>query len=55
MASLMDLTDEQRTQALDRHALLRPHLDDGVSLPALAREHNIPLRTPGTLVSSVSA
>ena len=39
------LTEVQRNQALEHHALLRPHLEDGVPLTAIAREQSISLRT----------
>ncbi len=42
MARPTHLTDKQRTQALARHALLRPHLDDGVPLTAVARAGGVP-------------
>ncbi|HET9014583.1 MAG TPA: Mu transposase C-terminal domain-containing protein [Thermomicrobiaceae bacterium] len=43
--ALSALTDAQRDQALRRYTLLRPHLEEGVPLPALAREHGVSLRT----------
>jgi len=43
--ALTVLTDAQRDQALGRYALLRPHLEQGVPLTALAREHGVSLRT----------
>lgn len=39
------LTEAQRLQALERHTLLRSHLQDGVPLTAIAREQSVPLRT----------
>ncbi len=40
-----DYSETARTQALDRFQLLQPHLEDGVALSALARHHEVPLRT----------
>ena len=45
MASARVLTEAERTNALARYALLRPHLEDGVPLPAVARETGVSLRT----------
>jgi putative transposase len=45
VATSTELTDAQRRDALARHAILRPHLDDGVPLSTVSREHGIPLRT----------
>ena len=42
---LADYSEQARTQALERFQLLRPHLEDGVALSALARQHDVPLRT----------
>lgn len=39
------LSEAARTQALQRFALLRPHLQDGVPLPQLAQQHGLSLRT----------
>jgi putative transposase len=39
------LTDAQREQALRRYTLLRPHLEEGVPLTTLAREHGVSVRT----------
>src|SRR5687767_8300081 len=43
--TLAGLCDEQRQQAMDRLAVLRPHLDDGVPLARAARHAGIPERT----------
>jgi putative transposase len=43
--TLAGLSDEQRQQAMDRLAVLRPHLDDGVPLARAARHAGIPVRT----------
>jgi len=45
VATATKLTDTQRTKALARYAVLRPHLDGGVPLAAISRAHGIPLRT----------
>ncbi len=42
---LAALTEAQRTQAHARFALLQPFLEEGVSLPRLAQEQGVPLRT----------
>src|SRR4051812_2314121 len=42
---LADYSEQERTQALARFQLMRPHLEDGVALSALARQHSVPLRT----------
>jgi putative transposase len=42
---LADYSEQARTQALTRFQLLRPHLEDGIALNALARQHDMPLRT----------
>src|SRR5438477_8876271 len=42
---LTSLSETQRTQALERLALLRPALEGRVSQTQLAREHQIPLST----------
>ena len=44
-AALTGLSEVQRRQALERFSLLRPHLEDGVSLARLAERHAMPLRT----------
>lgn len=43
--SLTDLSDEQRTEAMRRFDLLRPHFFDGLPLAEVARAGNTPLRT----------
>jgi transposase-like protein len=42
---LTGLSEAQRTQALERFALLRPALEGSISQTLLAREHQIPLST----------
>ena len=42
---LTSLTEAQRTRAQQRFAVLRPHLEDGVPLPSLARQHGVHERT----------
>ncbi len=42
---LAHLTKATRRLALARFELLRPHLENGVSLSRLARQHSVPLRT----------
>ena len=42
---LVSLTEEQRTQALERFHLLRPFLEEGVPLTHLAVEHHLSVRT----------
>ena len=44
-ALLADYPDAARTQALAHFAQLRPHLEEGVPLTALARQFDVPLRT----------
>ena len=41
---LPHLTEATRRLALDRFGLLRPHLENGVSLAKLADLHTVPLR-----------
>ncbi len=43
--TLIQLSDEDRAVALQRFALLRPALEDGIPLAHLARSSGIPLRT----------
>ena len=38
-------TEEERHEAMGRFAVLRPHLHDGVPLPAAARDAGVPLRS----------
>ncbi len=40
-----ELTEAQRAQALERFGVLRPCLEDGVSVTELARQRRLPLRT----------
>ena len=42
---LAELPPARREEALRRWTVLRPHLEDGVSLPAAIAEAGIPLRT----------
>jgi hypothetical protein len=42
---LTTLSEAQRTQALERLALLRPTLEGGVSQKQIAHDHQIPLST----------
>ncbi len=43
--ALTALSEEQRQQALERFQVLRPFLEDGVPLAAVARAHALSLRT----------
>ena len=43
--ALANLGDERRRQAMDRFAVLRLHLEDGVPLTRAAADSGIPLRT----------
>ena len=43
--SLAELTDDQRSEAMTKFAVLKPHLEDGVPLPQAAEHGNVPLRT----------
>jgi len=43
--SLTNLSEAQRTQALERFAFLRPALEGRISQTQLAREQHIPLST----------
>ncbi len=45
LALLADYPEAARTQALAHFAQLRPHLEEGVPLTALARQFDVPLRT----------
>jgi hypothetical protein len=45
-ATLTSFAEEERRQAVERFGVLRPHVEDGVSLARLARQHGMPLRTP---------
>jgi hypothetical protein len=42
---LASLSEEQRRKAMERFAVLRPHLEDGVPLLRAARDAGIPFRT----------
>jgi len=42
---LTALSEEQRHQAQDRFAMLRPYLEEGASLTQAARQTGVPLRT----------
>ena len=43
--SLAELTADQRSEAMTKFAVLKPHLEDGVPLPQAADDGKIPLRT----------
>lgn len=43
--SLADLTEEERSDAMIRFQILKPFIEDGVSLTRVASEKGIPLRT----------
>jgi putative transposase len=43
--SLVTLTDAQRAEAMERFAILRPVLEEGVSQTEVAHLHQLPLRT----------
>lgn len=43
--ALAALTEEQRQQAMERFAVLRPHIDAGIPLSEAAREVCVPLRS----------
>ena len=45
MVALSELSEQQRAQAQHRYAVLRPHLEDGVSLVDAAAAAGIPART----------
>ena len=45
MATLAELTEDQRTMVMRRWEVLRPHVDDDIPLSAAAREAGVPLRT----------
>ena len=42
---LTELTDRERTAAMGRFQVLRPFLEEGATLTAIARQHAYPLRT----------
>ncbi|MFZ0257517.1 MAG: leucine zipper domain-containing protein [Gammaproteobacteria bacterium] len=44
-AALTELTADQRDEALARFAVLKPHLEDGVSLRQAASEAGVAVRT----------
>src|SRR3954453_22431284 len=44
-ATITSLSEGERRQALERFGVLRPHVEDGVSLAQLARQKGVPLRT----------
>jgi putative transposase len=39
------VTEARRREAMERFAILRPHLEDGAPLPEVAASAGIPLRT----------
>ena len=43
--ALASFTEEERQEAMVRFAVLRPHLNDGVSLSEAARNASVPLRS----------
>lgn len=43
--SLAGACDAERAETIDRFAVLRPHLEDGVPLTRAAREAGVPFRT----------
>jgi putative transposase len=45
MRELTELGDNARSRALERFHLLRPHVEGGLLLAAVARSAGIPLRT----------
>src|SRR2546423_4459754 len=42
---LAELTEDQRRLAMNRYAVLRPHVEGGVPLPRVAAEAGVPLRS----------
>ena len=44
-ASFVTLTEENQAQAMERFAVLRPHLEDGISLARAIATAGVPLRT----------
>jgi putative transposase len=47
--------EEQRAQALERFALIRPFLEEGIPLACIAREQHLPLRTARRWVAEYRA
>src|SRR4249920_1453341 len=43
--ALAAYTEPERHEAMRRFAVLRPHLNEGVSLPEAARDAGVPLRS----------
>jgi putative transposase len=43
--ALAAFTEEERQEAMVRFAVLRPHLNDGISLSEAARDAGVPLRS----------
>ena len=43
--NLVELTDAQRDEAMEKFTILRPHLQDGIAQVEVARASNVPLRT----------
>lgn len=50
---LSALSEAARTQAWERFQVIRPFLQEGVPLPALARQHSISVRTARRWVQDV--
>ena len=44
-ATLAELTGDQREEAVARFAVLKPYLDDGLSLAQAASDAGVPVRT----------
>ena len=51
---LASFSETQRIEAMQRFAVLRPHLEEGATLTAAAKETGVPLRTASSLVSFAS-
>lgn len=52
MDTLTALSEVERTRALLRFQMLRPHLEDGIALTTVAEETHLPLRTAQRWVAS---
>ena len=52
---LTEVSPSIREKLMERYRLLQPHLEQGASLSALAREHGIPLRTAQRWVQQYQA
>jgi len=44
-AALAELTERERGLALEHYHILRPHLEEGIALTQIARQHNSSIRT----------